>query len=452
MTHRRMYLGDSLSMVLVISTCAMLINGCVTQIETNTKSYITIDKDGRKTVDSTATGTLGNTETKYIIGKTISQFIPTRIGLAKPVDGVFIGVSNFGDQARKIPTPAHAVGAAFAYSLFFNVARRTPSDSNGGINMIDNVAVIGSSRVELRADLRLDPIDPTWKAREVASLLDELGVGAYSYSTVYGPPKDRLWPYIQSKEPLTKARILQLAREQALRLALKGEENRPVGIFYLATHGKLGPNGARYALAADSVADDISTWLSYQEIVDVFKNTFNPYLPVSVLVLFDTCLSGDVPASGAQDLSPTEGVMVLAAAAPGEYSWHWTQITEIELVKATRGTGIFKREVAPADISYYSTVSVLPIAAGYALRQLETECAHNPTNSLEGVTSLDFMQSLGFLVPELAKRRTGSVKALQTAEIFLGPVTATHLQVDLPLSPEHYMLFAINCVNPAAIK
>ena len=449
---RRKCFSDSLSRVLVLSTCAVLISGCVTQSETRTVSRISIDKDGRTTIDSTSTGTRGDTETKYIFGKTIDEFIPKRINLAKPVDGVFIGVSNFGEQARKIPTPAHAIGAAFAYSLFFNAARRTPSDNNGGINTIGGVAVIGSSRVELRADLRLDPIDPTWKARDVASLLDRLGVGVYPYSPVFSLPHDRLWPYIQSEEPLNKANILQLAREQARRLSLKGEKERPVGVFYLATHGRLGSNGARYALAADSVADDISTWISYQEIVDIFKNVFNPYLPVSVIVLFDTCLSGDVPESGAQALSPPEGMMVLAAAAPGEYSWHWTQITEIELVKATSGMGIFKREAAAADLSYYSTVSVMPVAAGHALRQMEAECALNPTNALEGITSVDFVRALGFLVPELAKRRTGSVTALQTAELFLGRVTATHVQFDLPVSPERYVLFALNCVDPAAIK
>jgi hypothetical protein len=118
------------------------------------------------------------------------------------VDGVFIGVSNFGERADKIPTPANAVGAAFIYSLFLNAAQQTLPDSQVGFNAShyvaaisdkvpvigdsrvepagrgdgwvdrdDYVVVIGGSRVELFADLRLDPIDPLWKAREVTSLL-----------------------------------------------------------------------------------------------------------------------------------------------------------------------------------------------------------------------------------------------------------------------------------------
>jgi hypothetical protein len=59
-------LAALLTRTLLASTCALLINGCATNEDERGVAVVTVDQNGRKTVHSITTGTLGNSEAESV--------------------------------------------------------------------------------------------------------------------------------------------------------------------------------------------------------------------------------------------------------------------------------------------------------------------------------------------------------------------------------------------------
>jgi hypothetical protein len=353
------------------------------------------------------------------------------------VDGLFIGISNFDPIANRLPTPAHALGAALAYSLFHQVAARSSNQD--------------ASPLKLWAILRLNPEDQTLRASEVYSALDSLpGVAPWEYSKGFDTLKDHMFDYLRSDSPQTRASILETIRAQAQRVRSHRPAERPLAILYLATHGMLGNDGTRYAMASDSNENDPTTWISYQEIADAFANLDDPEHPISVIIILDTCLVNEHSRLTAAPLRVPPSVMFISAAAPGQYSWHWTEANESLLLKGSVGSGLLRRRLTPADLSYYSSLSVVPVAMAAGVSEKEhlayAMCGSNPTRPSWRTTSYDLAISIKSGVPRfVGQLEENTQAAVQSVDIMMDTHTAQSLSDAAADSSPQLRLFNFAC-------
>jgi hypothetical protein len=383
---------------------------------------------------------LGQEELVAEVGTTLVDRLPYRSAVFHPVDAVFIGVSNFSAASGKVPAPAHAIGASYMHALFSAAVDRQPLDETTHKPTIAHQE-IGRSLLSLYTDLRLDPRDPAWHAADVALVLDLIEEPVHDYPRGAPLDADGLWAYTGAREALTKARILQIAHEQADGLARSEGPQARVAIFYLASHGRIGPDGRRYAMAADSTRD-LSTWIAYDEIADLFKGTRDGELKLSAIVLFDTCLEGHPAATPVAPYTPPPGTVVVAAAAPGQYSWHWSKQTPVQLLKDEKSGAWSHRKSPPADLSFYSSMSVLPIALATAIQQREVRCERQPSPErlLRGISALEALDAAVELVPVLAD---SADEQRQTAQMSISDATVATVNANSG-RPEN-VVFALPC-------
>jgi hypothetical protein len=416
---------------------------CATHTSGNYK-WVRHNPDGTTTVGySSFSSTDPDAMTKILRRTSITGQLPRTVLLGSQIDGLFIGISNYEPAAERAPMPAHAIAAAFAYSLFKQAADRTAQYDDGA----------GASKSTLMTDLRLDPKDASWDADNVSatlSLLPDVPLNRYDKGAVL--PSDNLWPYLKSAQRLSKAAILAAAREQAARIARSSAYGHPIAIFYLATHGAIGPENKAYAMAADSVDGDLSTWISYQELADVLAPSDPSGPPISAILLFDTCLTGPHPDSDATGLSPPPGVEILTAAAPGQYSWHWRETFNApRITEATKGSGLSRQNLKLPAESYYYSLSVLPLAAAHALRTLELqtkkECEENETHRVATVTSVDWLKDTTEEIDmwSAAAQMRNAKEPYQTTQIFMAPTTAAEVEQMYASNPRIFKLFKFSC-------
>jgi hypothetical protein len=423
--RRRWPLGS----IMIVALCS-----CSSERVSTTTSFIAHNEIDNKTTVWSSTDGKRTSSYQYRIKDEIHAALPQNTRNAHPIDGVFVGVSNYGDRPWPIPTPAHAVGAAIMYSVFLSAAARSESGSMD-YSISGGVADIRDTHLELAADLRLDPIDPTWSARDIATLLGELrGIRINGYVRSATLPKDGLWPYLQTTTSLTKNEILGLADAQATRVAAagRGRKDAPLAIFYLATHGAIDSEGHRYAMAADSVADDFSTWISYGELLERFAVRKGGARQTPTIVIFDTCLTGNSDTGSHSELVLPPGITMLASASPGEYSWHWKQATDYEILwsEKAKGWSVFNstERTGPRRIRYYVTMSVVPFAAAAVLRELEDRCGQPSPQDDTRLTAGGFLTRIEQLVPGLA-RKEAQDRPVQHVEVRSG-ATPAHLETD----------------------
>jgi hypothetical protein len=421
-----------------------MLSACTTTESTRTVSTIRVDENGHYHVDSVTEDHRGKLETTITLGDEFARFVPRRVWLARPVDGVFIGVSNFDDTANRVPSPGHAIGAAFAYSLFRSAAGRRPT---GAEHIPLPLRSAKEDKLEFVAELRLDPIDPSWHAAEVNKVLRGLQVGTFEYDPFFDLPKDRMWPYIKREQRLTRAEILRLAREQAQRMRSNGKRPRRLGVFYVATHGLLGPDGQPYLIAADSLPDDPRTWISYQQILDLYAVDPAASYPITMLFLFDTCLTGEVSDNHAAGLQIPNGAMVITAAAPGQYSWQWRQKSELKVHKANRNGRTLVDGASPVDMSSYTTMSVLPVAMGRTLRRMDHACQEHPKNEYGVLTLPDLGNLIVELVPKMATEHKTRNTVVQHANMLVSDMTSAVADYVGMVAEENMdnVLFGIDC-------
>jgi hypothetical protein len=428
-------------------TACLSLASCASEEERSGMSIVSETASGATRIDTVQWGSGPDTKFSTVHGNSLRATLPQRTIFVRRVDGVFMGISNFGAQANRVPTPAHTIGAAYAYSMFHQIDERSKEFFR------NKPLSPGTNALKFMGHLRLDPKDPAWNASRVAAALGQLpGVHVFDYSKVFDLPPDGLWDYVRSNTAFTKANILAAARAQAARvMAVEGDERPPLAIFYLATHGAVGPDGRRYAMAADSIEGDLSTWISYQELAAAFEMPFDMSRAVAAMMIVDTCLTGEFTESEEIRDVPPEGVVLLAAAAPGQYSWHWTEASEIRLLEGSVGSGLFQRKLEPRDLSYYSTMSVLPFAAAHTLKVVENDmdedCEGAAHEAVVVVTSVHFIKWIVDRVPELASSARGKTERVQTAESLAGKVTSGTVQFDLEQFPERFALFGVPCVS-----
>jgi WD40 repeat protein len=104
-------------------------------------------------------------------------------------------------------------------------------------------------------------------------------------------------------------------------------------VVYVSAHGRLGPASRPYILSADADATDPSTWISYDEFLEPLRGFLGDVSSSRkrVVIVFDTCqVASDVgtPPQQAQ-VAAAPGLTVVHAAAPGQYSWHWTATEDV---------------------------------------------------------------------------------------------------------------------------
>lgn len=391
-----------------------------------TWTYVETTESGSIEASSSSNGTDGPEHVEFKYEGALIDSLPFRIALIHPVDAVFIGVSNFSPESGKVPTPAHAIGVHYLAKIFQRALDHAPDVLK---SFIADSEIIPRDRSSLASytNLRLDPIDATWRANEVQLILDLLEAPVNKYDFGQSFSADKGWPYLNESKPLTKSRILEIAQVQARRLAESEGKNAPIAIFYLATHGRIGPDGQRYAMAADSTRD-LATWIRYEEIADLFHGTRDGKPSISAIVLFDTCLEGEGKSPSAKRPSPPDGTVMLSAAAPGEYSWHWSDSMNIGVIKAESKAGVFKNSGSQFDASFYTSMSVLPVALATSIQRKEVNCATNPTKRLEPITSIDLIQFMLKWIPFLTDAKQSHRH--QTAEVFASEATRRNANVD----------------------
>lgn len=446
---------------LSLMIAAVLLTSCTSTYTTgNTTARVTQTEVGTTVVgNSEKRGPGSRSDTSFLIQQTIFDILPGHILLATPVDGVFVGVSNYGADEREHVTPGQAIGAALAYSVFYQAEKETRSTSEAATDFATD------SRLAFLGDLWLDPTDETWHARQVSVILHALpGVEVFEYSSVFALPQHHLWQYLRSGQRLTKSAILAAARAQVARLSSYSGNDPPVDIFYIASHGKIGSDGQRYLRAEDSRGGDLRTWVSYQELLDLFKipGMLAADRPISAIVILDTCLTKDRQDSEVKPLQIPPGVLVVSGAAPGQDSWQWTQISQIKRLGGSISELGVEDRLSPKDLTYYTMISVLPVALAKSIRSAEirartTDCADGHPPSQVGISGTQFVRKMAQLVPTLDSDRhydipDGHVNAIQTVEINVSEATVGAFAFEQIVAsgqvgsePQDSDLFAVPC-------
>lgn len=421
MTLRRAF-KSRLPLIIAGMMCGILA-GCATR--QCDEARITVQPDGSMTVDSkSCNDELVKRTTTYQTAPSILAAMPKKMPLARPVDGLFIGISNFGAEGP-IPTPAHTIGAGLMYRIFHDATARSsgPAQESNSANPFDNSQDLTNSSLRIMGDLRLDPLDPDWRAKDVTLFLEHINYpGLYAYSSVFEHKAGALWPIVQGK-PLTKARVMAAIKEQAERLGrrAKNGSSKAEGILYLATHGVLGPDGTRFALAFDSTATVPTSMISYQEIVDAYVETVGSDQPVKVLIILDTCLGASDNDPGTQvkaiPLQLPMSIALLSAASPGQYAYHWIQAAGLMVNEMTWGIGPLRRKVTNRDLRYFQTMSAVPIALLAGLRRVERFCVEDEKSQPAVATPRDLGKIVEDMVPYLIQE--GNVAGRQDAELLV---------------------------------
>lgn len=286
---------------------------------------------------------LTETETggELSIFSSVPQCPVKELALAVPTVAVFVGVSSYGPKAGVYSTPAHFIGASLLSGLFGNAGDAAGPGMYTGTTLTD---------VPDRDRLPQGIADPI-------NAVSAMGYGSGG-----------------TGELIRRGRI-EAALAEGIAAAEKTHEKqgRVMLVIYVAAHGWLGPDGQPYFLAADAVADDPATWISYRsalESVEAFLARNAPgTMTRTALVIFDTCQIS----RGGMELPPAElptapGLVLVQSTSPGQYAWHWTatevRTEHVDVVKETRiGIGL-PPKVPRGDFTQElsSTMSVLPLA------------------------------------------------------------------------------------------
>ena len=388
----------TLFLLLLISYLCVALTACETT-QSETTSFITVNPDGTLRADSLRRSGLSTDKTLVVVPPSIIRQFPESIKLAQPIKALVIGISNY--DAATITSPSHTIGASLMEGLLRSIVGRSTD-------------VAGSS-VAFLGDLRLDPLDPAWGAEEVTQYLKGIGQDrVYGYSKVFSHRKGELWPIIQG-EKLTKSKVIDSIKKHALSL-MRGKSH---GVLYIATHGILGSDGKRYAMATDSRQDQFASMLGYDEVVAIYQDAFGSDVRSRVTIIFDTCLafSSDESEVEAARLDLPLAVMVVSATAPGQSSYYWSQTAGLQLLNATRSFGPFSRTVSNKDLRYFRTMSVVPVALMRALKLAEISCSKDKTSLPANITDRELGALLSEAISQTAKASArGSAERQQDSE------------------------------------
>ena len=264
--------------------------------------------------------------------------------LATPVAGLFVGVSDYSDRARVYPTWAHRISAIALHSPLQNAANETTD--------------------ELKRAFASYVLVDTYRPPETASWFSPEGKFAGGWTA--------------SSELVTRARIMERlnAALQAAQL-LHAEHGRALLVIYLSAHGWIHTDGEAYVVPADGDADAPETWISYRAIIEEAANFVGNDLSAQrrAIVVFDACQFNRHTDVIHKRVPAPPGVMIVRAAAPGQYAWHWTSTTTFrQEIYGTTGYRISfpvkPRGPKPGVVEQIanSTMSVVSIAAECSLQ------------------------------------------------------------------------------------
>jgi hypothetical protein len=368
-----------LSSVTALVTFALV--GCTTVVETD--STIEVRNDGSMRIKSDSRSGMTNQFTDAIIPPSIDREYPEKIKSLRSLNALLVGISNF--DSGVLPSPQHAIGA----SILESILRRIASNSSGthlSLNFI--------------ADLRMDVENPGWGTEEVTRYLKRIGQDrVYEYSTIFDRTQGELWPVIQG-ENITKHLLMESMQKHA-----KSIQTGEFGILYLATHGILGKDNIRYALSADSDKSRPETMLSYDEAISIYRKELGSEGLARVLLIFDTCLAkeDDVIPEETPRLKLSPAVLVLSAAAPGQYAYYWSHKAGLTLVDSTVRIGPLQRKLSARDLTYFRTISAVPVAFARALKSVERACEINQQVAPPEITAREFGELLARVVEQIVQ-------------------------------------------------
>ncbi len=346
--------------------------------------------------------------------------------LVQPTVGVFIGVSEYGTEAKVFSTPAHSISACLFQSTFFQAAYfhdlhakqiwMKDSDQQGadkwhlgnfGATYIDRKDIRHTYWLKTIADLRLDLSKPTelYAFRNMSRIpgvrfkgvrFFEEGIpngqsfhtpkiGEFAEIWEADPIHNEIDLVLKSSEqrkepsltkPVDKNRMLA-AIHDAINEARKSflENGRVLLIIYISAHGQIWHDGQPYILPSDAVAKDPTTWLAYRDIIATtrkFLEEGGKQPNKHAIVFLDTCQTN---VSETSSLRPArfripQGMTLVQSASPGQYAWHWTSATKEQgtINKEEKRWGFPKRPPekladGPFEKSTVGRMSVLPLAS-----------------------------------------------------------------------------------------
>lgn len=240
----------------------------------------------------------------------------------------------------------------------------------------------------LLADLRMDPCDPLTLG--VVHHLANLS-GTYYLLNRYETKrhrqslnKDHSWNYLGEGQLITKDRIFR-SLEDIIQRAEKrySEEDEVRLIIYISAHGWIGKDGNKYIIPADANADDSTSWIAYEELLaPIYEFIANraPNKFKQAVVIFDACqiqrYNNVTVTENPKNMYPPE-VIVVNAASPGQYVWHWTRNQKIEksvkvIFESRRGFPLPppKAKRGSKVTEHSRRMSVVPIANQWILGKL----------------------------------------------------------------------------------
>jgi hypothetical protein len=339
------------------------------------------------------------------------------IRLGATTVGLFVGVSDYGEEAKLWSTPAHSIGAALFRAPFVFALRNAQLHSTRVGESRDTI----QAKLTLLADLRVDPT--TSLGASTIHMLKKIDAIKMQIRGVeYGtdePIEPGPQPYLGDGEPVTRSRIMSALHDTIENAQFLPVDTNLIFLLYISAHGWIGPDGKPYLLPADADYDDPNTWIAYEDLVNPIADLLldlefeHPTLldaekasPIAILVL-DTCQTPrpDAPPLPKDlDLQGPPGIFLVQTTSPGQYAWHWSNATRVV------GETTAHREVrfgfpkfpprakrGPIDEEFSSTMSAFPLAS---------LCALSEFSQSSGDASSDREPAEGSVIEDMVQNKT----------------------------------------------
>lgn len=424
--------------MLVLSACIasiVILPACTTT--TTTRRLINQEFGSDGTVDTLSQTVVNGSSPIFAERGSASTFRKYKVGqidASGTVNGLFVGVSDYGEIAGQVQQPGHFVGAAAMYQTLVAMAQRQPSawSQNYYSSADGKVTISGKNRLQLIGNLGLGAPEQDELTLSVLQALDDLSFFPQDVpsSLMFPGPG---WSFSR-RVPLTRERFWTKVGEH-----VRSAKEQPVDpgkpslvIVYIAAHGMIDATGRPFLLFHDAVRDDPSTWVSYESVLDRYRELQGK--PNSILLfIFDSCEVGatDPPEDtelviGTAFTRP--GTVVVTSSSPGEPSWllmgdahvysRVQSVPERGSPVARASSARDSRQIRSIDIRTQPEMSALPVAAMSILHDLSET---SPEAGERSLSLQSWIESLPGTVNRLLQTGDPLRPRSQEVRIYLGP-------------------------------
>ena len=332
MSHHRTPVIQSLRQLAAFVTTLLCIDaGCAQQVHIDRKVEISTGAGEQCYYEEvTVNGARKRDTTAICSTPGFSGVLPKSARIDVPIDVISIGVSQFDKPAGVVTTPAHTISAVLLSKTFAELRTNALTGDDRLRYSIESTSYTSKdSRIIEMARLALAPNDSSLPVEDTAKALTELRPLPITPAMVGHRPSEP-WFYQQGL-PVTKERFHSALLEQSARVR---DRRTPFVMLYVASHGVSTADGESFFYLYDSVKGDSDSMVAFSKVIEHYSSLARQNPGTIFIVVFDTCqtvMGKEADSMGRAKLpAGPSNLLIVSAASPGEYAWHW------RLARATR--------------------------------------------------------------------------------------------------------------------